>query len=205
MAIKERKFNEERKRQNDRRIALIDRHAEISARKPEQTPGPGHYTLPDQATAVTGGTWGKYSSMTEIEMIEKRAKLIPAPGHYTLPDQATAVTGGTWGKSSGKSDVERLMDAAAETPGPGQYTLPDQALQVAGGTWGTGRPKSDVEMRCLEAAKMPGPGEYQVMSQFDEVGSPQHISKFQRSVAKSVVAQMKAKNKFKSMIQRSRH
>ena len=200
MVIKERRFKEERMRQEARRVATIQRHKERDAKPPEITPGPGQYTLPDQATAVTGGTWGKYSSKSEIELIEHRAAQIPAPGHYTLPDQATAVTGGTWGTASGKSDLERRMDEAREQPGPGQYSLPDLATDVKGGTWGTGKPKSDVEIACAEAAKMPGPGEYQVLSQFDIEGSPEHISKFKRSVGHSVVVQMHAKNKFKSLL-----
>eukprot|EP00941_MAST-03F_sp_MAST-3F-sp1_P002737 g2737.t1 len=194
MLIKEQKWHEEQERQNIRRLELIKTHKRKKAKEDAKipTPGPSAYKLPDQATQVTGGTWGKFVSKSELDRIILRANDTPAPNQYKLPDQATQVTGGTWGKFSGKSETELLIEAAKETPGPGAYTLPDQTTQVTGGKFGKFSGKSQLDMQILEAKETPAPNEYGVLSIFDVPGSPYLIEKFKRSVHPSVAQHMEA-------------
>ena len=44
------------------------------------TPGPGHYTLPDLATQIAGGSWSRTRVKSEFEEIEYRGRNIPGPG-----------------------------------------------------------------------------------------------------------------------------
>lgn len=121
------------------------------------TPGPGDYVLPS-TLHVSGGTWGRYKPLSEIERIMEQAKHTPGPGSY--PQKSTLnLTGGSWSFYSPKSDIEWAEERARAQPGPGEYD-PRRKEIGHGMKFSEANAKSDLQKLIDEKAFLPGPGLY---------------------------------------------
>eukprot|EP00941_MAST-03F_sp_MAST-3F-sp1_P003642 g3642.t1 len=84
------------------------------------TPGPGHYTLPDLTTQVSGGSWSTAKVKSQFEEIEYQGKDIPGPGKYGIIANPNGIKGGIISQKV-TTEMEHMLERAKELPGPGQY------------------------------------------------------------------------------------
>jgi hypothetical protein len=122
------------------------------------TPGPGAYTLPDQATQVTGGRWGTQKVSTFLDRIAVTGGRTPGPGQYASGWSSLNKTGGVMA-SRVPSQLDHTIRRAKDTPGPGHYQ-PKPLELGASQKFSSSSAPGMLDMAVRQRRDVPGPGQY---------------------------------------------
>eukprot|EP00941_MAST-03F_sp_MAST-3F-sp1_P003248 g3248.t1 len=124
----------------------------------EVTPGPGHYTLPDLATQVPGGTWSRTRVKSEFEEIEYHGRNIPGPGKYGILKSSLNPAGGCIARRV-PSQMDMMLKKAGETPGPGHYQ-PREIMSNNPQAFAKFSAPGYLDQAIRNGRDVPGPGKY---------------------------------------------
>lgn len=132
----------------------------------KQKPGPGQYgelRLTNRGMTLQGKAvvrFGQSNRVSELDVLQNRARETPGPGANGLADGPRAHIGTKFNLAVVPTELDLIEKNSAKSPAPHDYGCPNKLTVAGGGQFSTAFPPSSLEAAVRLKKGIPGPATY---------------------------------------------